>query len=40
MIKNPTLIEAYGGFQVINSPYFSRMENEVWVKHGGVSRSC
>ncbi|WP_040258037.1 prolyl oligopeptidase family serine peptidase [Rickettsia hoogstraalii] len=35
--KNPTLLEAYGGFQVINSPYFSRMENEVWVKHGGVS---
>lgn len=35
--KNQTLLEAYGGFQVINSPYFSRMENEVWVKHGGVS---
>ncbi len=35
--QNPTLLEAYSGFQVINSPYFSRMENEVWVKHGGVS---
>ncbi|AAU03649.1 prolyl oligopeptidase family serine peptidase [Rickettsia typhi] len=35
--KNPTLLEAYGGFQVINAPYFSRIKNEVWVKNAGVS---
>ncbi|HJD55177.1 MAG TPA: prolyl oligopeptidase family serine peptidase [Rickettsia endosymbiont of Pyrocoelia pectoralis] len=35
--KNPTLLTAYGGFQLINSPYFSRTENEVWVKNGGVN---
>ncbi|MCC8378142.1 MAG: prolyl oligopeptidase family serine peptidase [Rickettsia endosymbiont of Graphium doson] len=35
--KNPTLLSGYGGFQVINSPYFSRTENEIWVKNGGVN---
>lgn len=35
--NNPTLLTAYGGFQIINFPYFSRVENEVWVKNGGVS---
>lgn len=35
--KNPTLLSGYGGFQVINSPYFSRTENEIWVKNGGVT---
>ncbi|MGI4753147.1 MAG: prolyl oligopeptidase family serine peptidase [Janthinobacterium lividum] len=35
--KNPTLLSGYGGFQVINFPYFSRTENEIWVKNGGVN---
>ena len=35
--KNPTLLTTYGGFQIINSPYFSRVKNELWVKNGGVT---
>lgn len=35
--KNPTLLNAYGGFQVINTPRFNRLQNEIWVKNGGVS---
>ena len=33
---NPTILTAYGGFQMINFPYFSRIENEIWIKNGGV----
>ncbi|MBY0281700.1 MAG: prolyl oligopeptidase family serine peptidase [Alphaproteobacteria bacterium] len=34
--KNPTILTAYGGFQQINFPYYSRLINEVWLQKGGV----
>jgi len=34
--KNPTLLTAYGGFQIINFPYYSRLINELWLRNGGV----
>lgn len=34
--KNPTLVTAYGGFGMINSPSFSRPIVDLWLKNGGV----
>ncbi len=34
--KNPTLIQAYGGFEVSRRPYYSGITGAVWLKNGGV----
>jgi prolyl oligopeptidase len=33
---NPTLMEAYGGFQVSITPYYSAVLGKLWLEHGGV----
>jgi prolyl oligopeptidase len=34
--ENPTLMTAYGGFQVSNTPTYSAMLGKLWLEHGGV----
>jgi prolyl oligopeptidase len=34
--SNPTLLTAYGGFQVSNTPYYSAVTGKLWLEHGGV----
>jgi len=33
---NPTLLNAYGGFQVSETPYYSGYIGKLWLEHGGV----
>ena len=33
---NPTLLEAYGGFQVSYTPYYSGVLGKLWLERGGV----
>ena len=33
---NPTLLTAYGGFQVANTPYYSAVTGKLWLERGGV----
>jgi prolyl oligopeptidase len=33
---NPTLLTAYGGFQVSETPYYSAIEGKLWLERGGV----
>jgi prolyl oligopeptidase len=33
---NPTLMTAYGGFQVSNTPTYSATLGKLWLEHGGV----
>ena len=33
---NPTLLDAYGGFEVSNTPYYSASNGAVWLDRGGV----
>jgi prolyl oligopeptidase len=34
--SNPTLLTAYGGFEVANTPYYSPVVGKLWLEHGGV----
>lgn len=34
--KNPTLISAYGGFQVSRRPFYSGTVGAIWLENGGV----
>ena len=34
--SNPTLLSAYGGFQVSSTPYYSAISGKLWLSHGGV----
>ncbi len=34
--ENPTLLEAYGGFQVSETPYYSGTLGKLWLERGGV----
>lgn len=34
--ENPTLLEAYGGFQVSNTPVYSPNVGKLWLERGGV----
>ena len=34
--ENPTMLTAYGGFQVSNTPDYSALEGKLWLERGGV----
>src|SRR5580692_6953403 len=34
--SNPTLLTAYGGFEVANTPSYSPVVGKLWLEHGGV----
>jgi prolyl oligopeptidase len=34
--SNPTLLTAYGGFQVASTPSYSPVNGKLWLEHGGV----
>jgi prolyl oligopeptidase len=34
--SNPTLLTAYGGFQVSETPYYSPVTGKLWLEKGGV----
>ncbi len=34
--QNPTLLTAYGGFQVSETPAYSATNGKLWLEHGGV----
>ena len=34
--SNPTLLNAYGGFQLSETPHYSRLIGKLWLEHGGV----
>ena len=34
--SNPTLLTAYGGFQVSETPRYSGLNGKLWLEHGGV----
>ncbi|MGB6688615.1 MAG: prolyl oligopeptidase family serine peptidase [Terracidiphilus sp.] len=34
--SNPTLLTAYGGFQISSTPYYSGVTGKLWLEHGGV----
>lgn len=34
--SNPTLLTAYGGFQVANTPSYSAVDGKLWLERGGV----
>ncbi len=34
--SNPTLLEAYGGFEVPMTPEYSGIKGKLWLEHGGV----
>ncbi len=34
--SNPTILYAYGGFAVSESPYYSPTMGKLWLEHGGV----
>lgn len=34
--SHPTILTAYGGFQVINSPHYSGTIGKLWLENGGV----
>jgi prolyl oligopeptidase len=33
---NPTLLNAYGGFQIANTPRYRAVAGKLWLEHGGV----
>jgi prolyl oligopeptidase len=35
--ENPTLLNAYGGFEVSETPNYSAVGGKLWLEHGGVS---
>jgi prolyl oligopeptidase len=34
--SNATLLTAYGGFQISNTPYYSSVDGKLWLERGGV----
>ncbi len=34
--NNPTLLNAYGGFQVSMTPYYNAVRGKLWLEHGGI----
>jgi prolyl oligopeptidase len=34
--SNPTLLTAYGGFQISSTPEYSPVDGKLWLEHGGV----
>jgi len=34
--SNPTLLTAYGGFQISSTPSYSAVTGKLWLEHGGV----
>jgi prolyl oligopeptidase len=34
--SNPTLLTAYGGFQISETPFYSGYAGKLWLEHGGV----
>ena len=34
--SNPTLLTAYGGFQIANTPHYRAVAGKLWLEHGGV----
>jgi prolyl oligopeptidase len=34
--SNPTLLTAYGGFQISETPFYSGYVGKLWLQHGGV----
>ena len=34
--SNPTIVNAYGGFQVSSTPYYSAVMGRLWLEQGGV----
>ncbi len=34
--SNPTIVNAYGGFQVSSTPYYSGLLGKLWLERGGV----
>ena len=34
--SNPTLLTAYGGFQIAYTPYYFPVDGKLWLEHGGV----
>ncbi len=34
--SNPTILNAYGGFQVSETPYYSGIRGKLWLERGGV----
>ena len=34
--SNPTIIDAYGGFQVSSTPFYSGITGKLWLERGGV----
>jgi len=34
--SNATLLTAYGGFQIANTPSYSAIDGKLWLEHGGV----
>jgi prolyl oligopeptidase len=34
--SNPTLLTAYGGFQIASTPSYSPVNGKLWLEHGGV----
>ncbi|HEY3754616.1 MAG TPA: prolyl oligopeptidase family serine peptidase [Opitutaceae bacterium] len=34
--SHPTILEAYGGFQVSETPYYSSITGKLWLERGGV----
>ncbi len=34
--SNPTVLNAYGGFEISSTPYYSGQLGKLWLEHGGV----
>jgi prolyl oligopeptidase len=34
--NNPTLLNAYGGFQISSTPFYDPVTGKLWLEHGGV----
>ncbi|MGA2565128.1 MAG: prolyl oligopeptidase family serine peptidase, partial [Steroidobacteraceae bacterium] len=34
--QNPTILNAYGGFQISNTPFYSAVIGKLWLERGGV----
>ena len=34
--SNPTLLTAYGGFEIANTPSYNAVRGKLWLEHGGV----
>ena len=34
--SNPTLLNAYGGFQISMTPFYNAVRGKLWLEHGGI----